>query len=71
MKLDPTTKYEIKAEAFYIMTGLMAPGKDAPAEFGDTWNERNAAWEKFWTVERYEFAEAMLNAMKLAMPDDD
>lgn len=53
--MNPSLNYEIQALAFYRMTGLLAPGKDAPAAGGpQDYDERNKAWiewrEKYGVV---------------------
>jgi len=34
--MDSLDEFEIKAEAFRLMTGMMAPGKDVPSVFSDS-----------------------------------
>jgi hypothetical protein len=54
--------YEIKAEAFRIMTGHTAPGKDAAsASYPASFEERHAAFDK-WMQENGECIKAMLKA---------
>lgn len=48
---DWNARFEELAAAFYAETGMMAPGKDAPAALGDTHNERQARWDE-WLDER-------------------
>ncbi len=60
--MDSYISYEIKAEAFRIMTGYMAPGKDAAsASYPAPIAEREAAWTK-WLTENSECIKAMLSA---------
>lgn len=40
----PTERYEALAAAFRAETGLMAPGKDAPAEIAASYEKRVEAW---------------------------
>lgn len=51
--MNASLRYEIKAQAFYNLTGVIAPGKDIPA--GDpgklTPAERMEAWDRFITEE--------------------
>lgn len=71
MTLNPVERYEIKAMAFRIMTGHMAPGKDAsPHSYPAPIEERSAAWEK-WIVEHGKTAAAMLTAFERVMPGED
>lgn len=59
--------YEIKAEAFRIMTGHMAPGKDpASATYPASFGIRMAAWKK-WLTKNDKCASAMLLAFKRIM----
>lgn len=49
--MNANERFEIKARAFQLMTGMMAPGKDCPAAGGpineavrdETWHE----WREF------------------------
>jgi hypothetical protein len=43
--INSNTLFEIKAAAFFADTGLMAPGKDAPPDYGGTMEERRSAWD--------------------------
>lgn len=52
--------YEIKAAAFYTMTGIMAPGKD-DATNSHRYSERTDAWKK-WHEDNGPIIEAMLSA---------
>lgn len=73
MKLSDYDRYEIKAEAFRIMTGHMAPGKDAaPESYPAPFDERFAAFER-WQEIHGECARAMLKATErmVAGNDDD
>ena len=45
--------YERTAAQFFADTGLLAPGKDSPAAFGDNDQERRARWEA-WRQERHD-----------------
>ena len=46
-KLSVNERFEIKAHVFNLMTGFLAPGKDAPPGVGYSREERQAAWEVF------------------------
>jgi hypothetical protein len=71
MKLGPNERYEIKAEAFRIITGHMAPGKDAsPHSYPASYEERSDAWGKFWST-NIPIAEAMIKAFERVMPGVD
>ena len=50
MKFDSIEAFEVKAEAFRRMTGMMAPGKDESAAAGGshTYEERSAAYDAWW-----------------------
>jgi hypothetical protein len=69
MKLTDLQRYEIRAEAFRIMTGHTAPGKHASPETHPARIEfREVAW-KIWN-ERYGVATtAMLSAFNRIMPE--
>jgi hypothetical protein len=45
--------FEEQAETFYRETGIMAPGKSEPIEWGNRWtdDERRTAWSE-WTIKR-------------------
>ena len=63
--------YEVKAEAFRLMTGHMAPGKDpSPESYPDTFERRSAAWDK-WHAEHNEIIVAMVRALHRIVPDGD
>jgi hypothetical protein len=72
MKIGAFEKYEILADAFQRMTGMMPPGKDEPAFgfSGHSYEERRDAWEK-WNKDHEPVTTAMLKAMCAVMPDDD
>lgn len=50
MEYDSIEAFEVRAEAFRRMTGMMAPGKDESAAAGGvhTYEERCAAYEAWW-----------------------
>lgn len=51
MRLDPVETYELKAEAFRIMTGHMAPGKDVSAAgWAAPYEERAELWSKWCAI---------------------
>lgn len=65
MKLNSTEEYELKAEAFRVMTGHMAPGKDAAAaSYPAPYEEREAAWRE-WSVKHAEVLRAMILALRV------
>lgn len=65
MKLNSTEEYELKAEAFRVMTGHMAPGKDASAaSYPAPYEEREAAWRE-WNAKHGEAARAMILALRV------
>jgi hypothetical protein len=71
MKLNSVEKFEIQAEAFRIMTGHMAPGKDAsPFSYPAPYEEREAI-HKDWTAANSECIRAMLLAFERVMADED
>ena len=56
-------RYELRARAFELMTGQLAPGKDAPAEVnGASMEEREQAWRE-WLEQHFACVEAMLKAV--------
>ena len=60
--MDSYTSYEIKAEAFRLMTGHMAPGKDpAAASYPASFEERSEIWDA-WLESNGECVIAMLKA---------
>jgi len=62
-------EYEIKAEAFRIMTGHLAPGKDpSPAANSSCFDERFAAYDQ-WIVTNGKCANAMMLAFKYIMEE--
>ena len=62
-EMDDNLRYEIKAEAFRIMTGHMAPGKDpSPLSYPAPFEVRAEAWEK-WHEQHAQCIAAMLTAM--------
>ena len=71
MRDDADFRYEVKAEAFRIMTGHMAPGKDpASASYPAPFEERAAAWEA-WMEQYGQVIDAMFTAFKRMGPSDD
>jgi hypothetical protein len=64
LNFDNNLKYEIKAEAFRIMTGQMAPGKDPSIASSQlSFEERSKMYEE-WNKKYFEITNAMWNAMK-------
>ncbi len=49
MKLDATSRFEIKADAFYRETGHLAPGKDSTV-FSVSDEERRESWGDWNTI---------------------
>jgi hypothetical protein len=71
MKLDNITRFEVQAEAFRVMTGHMAPGKDIPAAgYGEPYEERAAIFDR-WMEIHGECVRAMIRAFENVMPDDE
>ena len=71
MKLDTTTRFELKAEAFRIMTGHMAPGKDAsPHSYPAPYEDRTAAFDQ-WNAIHGDCVGAMIRAFERVMPGND
>lgn len=70
MKLDSYYRYEIKAEAFRIMTGHMAPGKDpASASYPESPEVRSEVWEA-WLKEYGKALNAMITAFERINPGE-
>lgn len=42
--MNANEQFEIKAHVFWVMTGFLAPGKDAPMESGPSIEERGEAY---------------------------
>jgi len=57
--MNDNVRFEIKADAFLRMTGMLAPGKHAWS--GPSYYERTEAWEK-WNNKHGEIIAAMLDA---------
>lgn len=71
MKLNSIDKFEVQAEAFRIMTGHMAPGKNAAAaSYPAPFEEREAIFAR-WVEIHGECARAMLLAFEHVMPGED
>lgn len=69
MKLDAIERFDIKAEAFRIMTGHMAPGKDVSAlGWSEPHEVREAEWSR-WCEAFNACANAMLTAVDRILPD--
>lgn len=61
--MNANTEFEIKANAFKRMTGMMAPGKDEPAaSHGHSYEERQAAWAN-WHTQHLKIIRALLHAL--------
>lgn len=62
MELNANESYEIKAEAFHIMTSMMAPGKDAGMlAMGLPYEDRLERW-RLWLEEHGTVINAFLSA---------
>ncbi len=71
MKLTKIESYEIQAFAFRVMTGHMAPGKDAsPLSYSAPYEERSAAWDE-WRAEHGKCILAMLYGFEAVIDRDD
>lgn len=70
MKLNDIEKYEVMAGAFRIMTGHMAPGKDAsPASYPAPYEDREAAWRE-WFAKNAECVRAVILAVERNVDGD-
>ena len=68
--MDSNERYEVKAEAFRMMTGQMAPGKDPPrASYSEPFEDRMVMWDK-WVIQHDEVIRAMLLAFERIMEDE-
>lgn len=65
MKLHPIERFDVTAEAFRRMTGMMAPGKDESALAGGehTIDERSAAFTE-WIRQHGDCLRAVLAAVE-------
>lgn len=64
MKLTDYERFEILAEAFRVMTGHMAPGKDASMHsYPAPYEERQAAWDA-WNAQHLDALRAVLTAVE-------
>lgn len=71
VKLTTIESYEIQAFAFRVMTGHMAPGKDAsPLSYPAPYEERSAAWDE-WRKEHSHCILAMLHGFEAVIDRDD
>ncbi len=71
MKLTKIEVYEIQAFAFRVMTGYMAPGKDASPLADETpYEGRCAAWDE-WRNEHAPCILAMLHGFEALIDRDD
>ena len=62
--MNANTEFEIKAKAFEIMTGELAPGKDTPAcgyAGCETHSETLSKWKQ-WNTDHREIISALLKA---------
>ena len=62
--MDENTKYEIKADAFHRMRGMLAPGKDA--WMGPSHHERMTAWSE-WLESYGCVIDAMLQSVEYVL----
>lgn len=71
MKLSPIDRFEIQAEAFRIMTGNMAPGKDvSPQAYSADIDERQAAFNQ-WCEAYGDCVRVMMVAFERVMPGNE
>jgi hypothetical protein len=57
--VNTSENYEAKADAFYHATGMMAPGKDAPAACGPhDYNRRDEAWRNWYETKLADIRDA-------------
>lgn len=69
--MDNIQRYEVKAEAFRICTGHMAPGKDpASASYPAPFEERAKAWEE-WHEKHGLVIAAMFTAFNRIVREDE
>ncbi len=67
MKLNDNERYEVRAEAFRIMTGHMAPGKDvSPLSYGASYEDGLEAYRD-WLAKYGDVTSAMLQAFDSAL----
>lgn len=71
MKLDENLRFEIKAEAFRIMTGHMAPGKDASMHSYPAPYELRASLFAQWIGHHGKCLDAVIRAVERIIPDND
>lgn len=70
MKLDTTTRFELKCETFRLMTGHMAPGKDASSQsYPAPLEERQLEFED-WNAIHGVCVAAMIRAFEMMIPND-
>lgn len=68
--MNANISFEIRARAFYRMTGKLAPGKDEPAAVNwEDRGERLAVWAA-WIRQYGPCIDAMLEAMAYVTGDD-
>ena len=68
--MDSNERYEVKAEAFRMMTGQMAPGKDPPrGSYSIPLEERSAMWDN-WKCQHGEIIRAMEIAFERIMESE-
>jgi hypothetical protein len=61
-------RYELKAAAFNMLTGIMAPGKDPPPGSNQPpYEERFKAWEE-WTDKHNDVLNALIDAIQSELP---
>ena len=70
--MNSNTAFEVKAEAFRIMTGHLAPGKDAGLLDGDSISHQDR-YEKWgiWVVVHGDVIRAMLKAVDNVLLSDE
>lgn len=62
MIIDPNTRFEAMADAFYRETGQLAPGKDSPA-FSESFEQRQQVYKK-WLDQHGRTLAAFVNALE-------
>ena len=68
--LSTNIRYELKAYAFYRMTGELAPGKDvSPERVSASFDERYDLWIA-WLEQNGECINAMLSAVNVIIEPD-
>ena len=67
--MNSNARFEIEAEAFRIMTGQMAPGKDPPMlSYPASYEERSRRFDEWWTMHG-ECVKTMISAFESILED--